>query len=613
MDDNTPYPPISDYGMISDMHSCALISTAGCIDWCCFPRFDSPAVFSRILDWDKGGYFKVAPDGVRSVKRRYIPDTNVLETTFETETGVATLTDFMSIHAHTGPQVPREVGNDHQVIRRLRCDSGSVNFVVECYPRFEYGTIVPHAHLSGPQTAFAHGGSDAISFYCSSTVTEVNDGFRSEGTLKEGEKIWAVVTYESRFSHQVDALDEDLLENQLNEAIGFWQEWSSICTYDGKYRDEVLRSALTLKALTYAPSGGLVAAPTTSLPERIGSGRNWDYRFTWIRDTSFALYALFILGYTAEADAFNQWLEWATTGRARDLQIMYGLGGERRLTENEIPELMGYKHSRPVRTGNGAYSQFQLDVYGEILDSAHLYRKFGGVISPEYWEYLVRVVSFVIDHWREPDEGVWEARVGRQHYVFSKVWCWVALDRAIKAARALDLPGDIELWRNVRREIKEDVMSKGFDSERGVFVQAYGSKRLDAANLMLPLVGFIKADDPRMLATIRATESELTSPQGFVYRYRGFDDGLAGDEGVFNICTFWLADNLILLGEIDKARALFERLLSHTNDLGLLSEEIDPATGEMLGNFPQAFSHMAIINTAVQLDRATNKRDKRPS
>ncbi len=610
MNDNPPYPPISDYGMISDMHSCALVSTTGCIDWCCFPRFDSPAVFSRILDWNQGGYFKVAPEGVRSVKRRYIQGTNILETTFETETGVATLTDFMNVHEHTGPQVPHEVGDDHQVVRMLKCDSGNVSFVIECYPRFEYGTIVPHAHVDSPHTAFAHGGSDAISFYCSSAITEINDGFRSEGTLKEGEKTWAVVTYESRFSHHVDALDEDSLEERLNEAIEFWQGWSSICTYDGKYSDEVQRSALILKALTYAPSGGLVAAPTTSLPELIGSGRNWDYRFTWIRDTSFALYALFILGYTTEAEAFNQWLEWATTGRARDLQIMYGLGGERRLTESEIPGLMGYKHSRPVRVGNGAYSQFQLDVYGEILDSAHLYRKFGGVISSEYWEYLLRVVDFVIDHWREPDEGVWEARVGRQHYVFSKVWCWVALDRAIKTARALDLPGDVDQWRKVRREIREDVISNGFDSELGVFVQAYGSKRLDAANLMLPLVGFIKADDPRMLATIRATESDLTSPQGFVYRYRDFDDGLAGDEGVFNICTFWLADNLILLGEIDKARALFERLLSYTNDLGLLSEEIDPATGEMLGNFPQAFSHMAIINTAVQLDRATNKNTK---
>ena len=602
------HPDISDYGLISDMHSCALVSTSGSIDWCCFPRFDSGSVFGRLLDLDKGGYFKIAPRTPHTVSRRYLPGTNVLETTFVTESGTATLTDFMTVHHHGAPEEPREVGDDHQVMRVLECKSGSVDFLMECFPRFEYGTIVPHAHLDTQHTAFAHGGSNAISLYCSSALTKRDDGFLSEGTLEAGQRICAVVTYESRFSHEVEALDDQIVADKLNETIGFWENWSSICKYDGLYEDAVIRSALVLKALTYAPSGGIVAAPTTSLPETMGGSRNWDYRYTWIRDASYALYGLVILGHTVEAKAFRQWLEWSTVGRARDLQIMYGLGGERRLTEIEIPQLMGYRHSKPVRVGNGAYSQFQLDVYGELLDSAHLYRKYIGDLDEEYWSYLLRVVAFVLEHWREPDEGVWEARTERQHYIFSKAWCWVALDRAIKVVDEQGLPGDVELWRKTRKEIRDEILDKGFDKERGVFVQAYGSKVLDAANLILPLIGFIKASDPRMLETIRATERELTSKQGFVYRYRGFDDGLAGDEGTFNICTFWLCDNLIKLGELDKAEALFQKLIGHANDLGLMSEELDAETGQMLGNFPQAFSHLAIISTAIHLKSAKDRK-----
>jgi GH15 family glucan-1,4-alpha-glucosidase len=423
--------------------------------------------------------------------------------------------------------------------------------------------------------------------------------------LRAGERLCTAVTYESRFSHAVEALDESEIGERLDDTTRFWQKWSALCTYDGEYREDVLRSALTLKALTYAPSGALLAAATTSLPEVTGGSRNWDYRFTWIRDAAFALYALSILGYRAEAQAFKDWLEWSTVGRPRDLQIMYGLGGERRLTEVELPELDGYRGSRPVRVGNGAYSQFQLDIYGEVLDSAHLYRKFGGEMDPAYWRYLRRVVDFVIDHWREPDEGIWETRGRRQHFVFSKVMCWVALDRAIKAARALALPSDIERWLRVRAEIRDDVLARGYDAERGAFMQAYGSKHLDASALMLPLVGFIRADDPRMRSTIETVERELSSPAGFVYRYRGYDDGLGQDEGAFIICTFWLADNLIALGEIERARALVEKLRGCSNDLGLFSEQIDPKTGEMLGNFPQAFSHVALINAAIQLQKAT--------
>ena len=599
-----PQPPIADYGLISDMHSCALVSRAGSIDWCCFPRFDGAAVFSRILDWERGGYFQLAPEGVRAVRRRYLPATNVLETTFETDSGVARLLDFMPVHAHDGPEDPHAECSQ-QVVRVLECTEGRVRFEMQCHPRFDYGTIIPHIALQGSHCGFAHGGADGLSVFCSASMWAIaDDGFRADGELAAGEQVTAAVTYQSRSITNPTELSEQGVRDRLRETVDFWERWSAINTYEGRYREQVQRSALTLKALTHAPSGGLVAAATTSLPEAFGGPRNWDYRFTWIRDASFALYALSILGYRQEVEHFKSWLEWSTAGRARDLQIMYGLGGERRLTEVELTELDGYRQSRPVRIGNGAHDQFQLDIYGELLDSAHLYRVFGGEMDPEYWAFLVRVVDFVIDHWRDSDEGIWETRGERQHFVFSKVMCWVAIDRAIKAARALDLPGDVALWRRVRKEIKEDVLAHGYDAERGAFVQAYGRKNLDASTLMLPLFGFIKADDPRMRSTIEAIERELTSPQGFVYRYKGFHDGLHGGEGTFTVCTFWLADNLIALGEVDRARALFETLLSYGNDLGLFSEEVDPESREMLGNFPQAFSHMGLINTAVQLDRA---------
>jgi GH15 family glucan-1,4-alpha-glucosidase len=604
------YSPISDYGLISDMQSCALVSSSGSIDWCCFPRFDSPAVFARILDRLKGGYFQLSPEGVKRVHRRYVPGTNVLETTFETDTGQAVLTDFMPVHYRDGSERSLETGPGRQrVIRFLKCTAGRVTFRMECFPRFDYGTIQPHCATHSPNTGFAHGGADAVSIYCSTPLEIREEGFVSGGRLASGDRVCASVTYQRRFSYTRAGPDEAEMERYLAETEEFWRKWSSVCTYRGEYRDDVVRSALTLKALTYAPSGGLLAAATTSLPEAVGGPRNWDYRFTWIRDATFALYALAIIGYHEEARAFKEWLAWSTAGRARDLQIMYGLGGERRLVETEIAELEGHRHSRPVRVGNAAYSQFQLDIYGEIMDSAHLYRKFTNEIDPEYWEYLQRVVQFVMDHWTEADEGLWETRRGREPFVFSKVMCWVALDRAIKAALALDLPGDVDLWRRVRTQIRQDVLARGYDAERGAFVQAYGSKALDAANLMLPLVGFIRANDPRMRSTIEAIERELTTPQGYVYRYRYVDDGLGGDEGTFIMCTFWLADNWILLGEVEKARKLFDALRSCANDLGLLSEQISPSSSELLGNFPQAFSHMGLINTAVQLQKATN--DKR--
>jgi GH15 family glucan-1,4-alpha-glucosidase len=433
-------------------------------------------------------------------------------------------------------------------------------------------------------------------------MVEQDGGFTATGRLGEGERVCASVCYEPGQPHFLEAVEDVQVQALLEQTISYWTNWTWSCTYQGEYRDDVIRAALTLKALTYAPSGALLAAPTTSLPEVIGGVRNWDYRFTWIRDATFALYSLSTLGFYQEGHDFKRWLEWSTLGRARDLQVMYGITGERRLTEIELSELEGYRKSRPVRIGNGAHEQLQLDIYGEIMDSAHIYRKFGGEMDEAYWAYLQHVVSFVLDHWREPDEGIWESRGGAQHWVYSKAMCWVALDRAVKAAEDLGLPGDLPRWRQAREEIRNDVLERGYDAERGCFVQAYDSKSLDASVLLLPLFGFIPATDPRMRSTIEAIERELTTPEGLVYRYKNTDDGFGGEEGPFVICSFWLCDNLIFLGRKDEARALFERLRTYSNDLDLYSEELDPKTLEMLGNFPQAFTHLGLIGTAVQLE-----------
>jgi GH15 family glucan-1,4-alpha-glucosidase len=597
------YPPIGDYGLIGDMQSCALVSKQGSIDWACFPRFDSPSVFGRLLDWQKGGHFSLAPKGVQRITRRYIPNTNVLETTFTTAEGSAVLIDFMPVTHETHRTGVPQVSQQREILRELRCETGSIEFEMTCSPRFDYGLIIPHVSLSHSRLGLAHGGRDAISVQCSHEMTTTDDdGFESNGTLGEDERVCVRIRYEPGQPHHLEEMDDLEVQSLLDQTIAYWTNWTWGCTYQGEYREDVIRAALTLKALTYAPTGALLAAATTSLPEVIGGVRNWDYRFTWIRDATFALYALSTLGFYQEGHDFKRWLEWSTLGRARDLQIMYGITGERRLTEIELSDLEGYRNSRPVRIGNGAHGQIQLDIYGEIMDSAHLYRKFGGKMDDEYWAYLQRVVAFVLDHWHEPDDGIWESRGEPQHWVYSKAMCWVAIDRAIKAAEDLDLPGDVSRWREAREEIHNEILERGFNKERGCFVQAYDSDALDASTLLLPLVGFIPATDPRMRATIEAIEQELTTPDGLVFRYKGTDDGLGGDEGAFVICSFWLCDNLIFLGRKEDARALFEKLRTYSNDLDLYSEEMDPRTLNMLGNFPQAFTHLGLIGTAVQLE-----------
>jgi GH15 family glucan-1,4-alpha-glucosidase len=601
VDNSHPYPPISDYGLIGDMQSCALVSKAGSIDWACFPRFDSASLFGRMLDWHRGGYFLLAPKGIRDVTRRYMPNTNVLETTFDTGGGRAVLVDFMPVTHETHRTGLPAVSDQRQIVRELRCESGSIEFEMMCAPRFDYGSIVPHVGLNTPHMGLAHGGRDAVSVHCSVPMEADEDCFQANGALKQGESISVSVRYEAGQPRDPKQLSEQQLHGLLDQTVAFWTNWSWTCTYQGTYRDDVIRAALTLKALTYAPSGALLASATTSLPEVIGGGRNWDYRFTWIRDATFALYSLYTLGFHQEGHDFKRWLEWSTLGRARDLQVMYGITGERRLSEIEL-ELEGYRKSRPVRVGNAAHGQLQLDIYGEIMDSAHLYRKFGGKMDEEYWAYLRRVVNFVLDHWREPDNGIWESRGGLQHWVYSKVMCWVAVDRAIKAATALELPGDIETWEKARAEIRNDILQRGYDKELGYFVQAYDGTALDSSLLLMPLVGFIPATDPRMKSTIEAIERELMTPEGLVYRYQDTDDGLGGQEGAFMICSFWLCDNLVFLNRKDEARALFEKLRDYSNDLDLYSEEIDPRTLTMLGNFPQAFAHLGLIGSAVQLE-----------
>lgn len=672
MDEGRTYPPIADYAIISAMHTCALVSKAGSIDWFCLPAFDDPAVFGRMLDWHRGGYFQIVPVDLQAVERRYLPGTNVLETTFRTATGTATLTDFMPVSVHdpidsnNGSRMalpdgvnlvlpsekrhlppleemfkPLHTLFQQKIVRILECTAGSVTYSVACVPRFGYGTVVPHTALIEPEHnasrhMFARGGGNAVSVYCSESLNVVDHGFVTEGTLSSGTRLSAVVSHQPLFLPVAEDFDDAKIQQLLAQTVEFWNEWTAQCDYDGEYADEVRRSALALKALTYEPSGALIAAATTSLPESPAGPRNWDYRFTWIRDATFSLEALHNLGYTEEARAFKRWLEW-TAASPEDLQIMYGIRGERWLTEVELP-LEGYRWSTPVRIGNGAYNQFQLDIYGEILDSAYIYRtvnfpeadpddwefadEAGEAVEthPDYWDFLRDVVDFVIDNWRRPDAGIWETRGGYRHFVYSKVMCWVALDRGIRIAEELcreqggvarfGITDELfERWSRAREQIEQDVLLNGYDpnyrSGQGAFVQHYGSKQLDASVLMLPLVGFIDANDPRMRSTIEAIQRELTSPQGLVYRYKGFDDGLEGGEGTFTICTFWLVSNLIKMGELEQARSLFATLATFANDLGLFSEEIDPDTGDMLGNFPQAFSHLAFIDNAVALDRAS--------
>jgi len=586
-----PARRIEDYALIGDLQTAALVSKQGSIDWLCFPRFDSPACFAALLGTDDNGHWRVAPrDGDAVSSRHYRDDTLVLETEWSTSTGSVRVIDFMP---------PRDAAPD--VVRIVEGISGTVEMRSELRLRFDYGQIVPWVRsLDGQVVAIA--GPDAVSLR--SDVHQYGRDFATYADFRvsAGDKAWFVLTWHP--SHHPVPEPTDALDS-LEPTESFWTEWISRGTVTNEFGEEVNRSLLTLKALTYGPSGGVVAAPTTSLPEALGGQRNWDYRFCWLRDATMTLAAMLRSGYTEEAQAWRDWLLRAIAGSPADLQIMYGVTGERRLREFEADWLPGFGGSAPVRIGNAAADQLQIDVFGEVMDVLALAREaqIGG--SDEAWAVQRGLMRPLAEIWDQPDEGIWEVRGGRQHFTHSKVMAWVAFDRAARAVERFGLGGPAKQWRAMADEIHRDVCEKAFDSDRNAFTQAYGSKALDAAVLLIPQVGFLPPNDPRVAGTVEAVQRELTS-DGFVRRYltEHTDDGLHDDEGVFLICSFWLADALAMIGRVGEARDLYDKLVALRNDVGLLAEEYDPVSGRMLGNFPQAFSHLGLVNTAWHLTTA---------
>jgi GH15 family glucan-1,4-alpha-glucosidase len=582
---------LEDYALIGDTHTAALVGVDGSIDWLCLPRFDSGACFAALLGSPDNGRWLLAPVGAdRATRRSYRDSTLVLTTEWENAGGAVRVTDFMPPRA--------ELPNLIRIVEGIR---GRVTMHTELTLRFDYGRLVPWVRRVGGDLR-AVAGPDAV---CLRSAVELRGrGLRTEGEFSIGHGDVASFVLSWYPSHLTPSAPPDA-RDALERTIAWWREWSGRLTYTGTWRDEVGHSLMVLKAMTYAPTGGIVAAPTTSLPEAIGGERNWDYRYCWLRDASYSLWAMHIGGYTDEARAWHDWLLRAAAGDPAHLQTLYGPAGESRLPEFEIPWLSGYEGSAPVRVGNAATGQFQLDVYGEVLDTLHLARSFGMPADPDSWALARHLVEFVVEHWQEPDEGLWEVRGPRRHFTHSKVMAWMALDRAVRAVERFGLDGPLDRWRTVRRQIHDQVCALGFDRRRNTFTQYYGSDALDASLLMIPLVHFMPATDPRMRGTIEAIGRELMV-DGLLMRYRveATHDGLPPGEGAFLACTFWLVDNLALLGQLDEATALFERLLRLRNDVGLLAEEYDPRLGRLVGNFPQAFSHVGLVNSAYNLDRA---------
>ncbi|MEU9569909.1 glycoside hydrolase family 15 protein [Streptomyces massasporeus] len=584
---------IEDYALIGDEQTAALVGTDGSVDWLCLPRFDSAACFARMLGDEDNGYWRIAPVGAdRCTRRAYRRDTLVLDTEWETEQGAVRVTDLM-------PQRDRAP----DLVRVVEGLDGEVTLHSVLKLRFDYGSIIPWVRRAdGHRVAVA--GPDSVWLRSEPEVTSWGEdyGTHAEFTVKKGEKVAFVLTWHPSHEPRPPLVDP---YDALRHSVEDWRAWASRCRYDGPHRDVVVRSLITLKALTYAPTGGIVAAPTTSLPEEPGGVRNWDYRYCWLRDSTLTLNALLAAGYQEEAEAWRNWLLRAVAGDPADLQIMYGVAGERRLPEFELPWLSGFVGSAPVRIGNDAVKQLQLDVYGEVMDSLSLARESGLSAQPDVWALQTALMDFLRASWQQPDEGLWEVRGGRRQFVHSKVMVWVAADRAVRTLeRHPELDGDLDGWRTLRDEVHEQVCEKGYDAERNTFTQSYGSRELDAALLLIPRVGFLPPDDPRVIGTIDAVREELAHGGGFLRRYSTDDgevDGLPGGEGAFLVCSFWLADALYMTGRTKEARELFERLAGLANDVGLLSEEFDPVTGRHLGNFPQAFSHIGLVNTALAL------------
>jgi GH15 family glucan-1,4-alpha-glucosidase len=589
----TESPPIEDYALLGDTSTAALVSRGGSMDWLCAPRFDSPACFAALLGTAEHGRWLIAPEGqTRAVRRRYRDGTLVLETEFETGEGAVRLIDFMRCP-------PREEGID--VLRLVQGLRGTVPMRMELIMRFDYGRIVPWVRRED-------GGLRAIagpeSLRLRAPVQLENEGFatRANFSVAQGRRVAFTLSWSP--SHRPPAEAPDA-ERALDSTDAWWRDWSGRYAGHGPWRDAVRRSLLTLKALTYGPTGGIVAAPTTSLPERLGGERNWDYRYCWLRDAAFTLYVLLASGYLDEARAWRDWLLRAVAGRPEQLQVLYGIAGERRLPEISLDWLPGYARSAPVRSGNGAHGQLQLDAYGSIMDMMHVARKHNVEYDHEAWRVERVLLDSLESRWREPDASIWEVRGKPRQFTYSKVLAWVAFDRAVKAVERHGLEGPVDHWRKLRDAVHREVCDKGYDAGRNAFVQYYGSSELDASLLMMSKIGFLPAGDPRVAGTVEAIKRDLM-PDGFVLRYSQRDggvDGLASGEGAFLPCSFWLADNLAMMGRHDEARELFERLLAVRNDVGLLSEEYDPRARRLLGNFPQALSHIALINSAENLTR----------
>ena len=592
---------IEDYALIGDCETAALVSRNGSIDWLCWPRFDSSACFAALLGDHNHGRWLIAPKHpTPTIRRRYREHTLILETDFETPEGAVTVIDFMPLRGHASDLARIVVG------RR-----GRVEMHTELILRFYYGAFVPWVTRLDNGALRAVAGPDMVLINTDVELQGKDLTTVGEFVVKEGDFVPFVMTFMP--SHLPPRTPVNA-RKALDDTERFWREWSKRTRYRGEWQEAVDRSLITLKALTYKPTGGIVAAPTTSLPEQIRGERNWDYRYCWLRDATFTLLALMDAGYFEEAGAWRDWLLRAAAGSPSQMQIMYGLGGERVLRENEIEWLPGFENSKPVRVGNAAYGQLQLDVYGEVMDALHQGRRGGLSRSLEWWGLQQALIKHLATVWEQPDQGMWEVRGGPQHFTYSKVMAWVAVDRAIKSAEEFRRDGVVENWRALRDTIHAQVCEKGFDREIGAFVQAYGSKQLDASALMIPIVGFLPPDDPRVRSTVEQIERHLLV-DGFVLRYdsTATDDGLPPGEGAFLACSFWLADNYVLQGRLDDARALFERLLALRNDVGLLAEEYDPRAKRQLGNFPQAFSHIALVDTAFNLGRVEVQDGMRPA
>jgi len=607
------YQPIENYGVIGDLHSVALVGINGSIDWYCYPHFDSPSVFGRILDDRKGGYFQIAAARTARRKQLYWPATNILITRFLNPDGVGEVTDYMPVGA------ARASDDFHRLIRRVSAVRGSLSFRVECQPAFNFAR---DPHRTDVESGGACFRSRNLQFGLASKIPleRYENGIRAEFTLNEGEATVFVLREVSEGCGCGLVIDEQEEKTLFKETVRYWRDWLSQSTYTGRWREMVERSALAMKLLTFEPTGAFVAAPTCSLPEHIGGERNWDYRYTWIRDAAFTIYGFARIGLAEEAGRFMDWLIQRIHDPNPDgsLQTVYGIDGRKDLEDEVLDHLDGYRGSRPVRIGNGAYKQLQLDIYGELMDAVYLYNKHGTPISYNLWVGLRRLIDWLCDNWRQPDEGIWEVRSGRRHFLYSKVMCWVALDRAIRLADKRSFPADRDRWLNVRDAIYEEILTKGWNEEKQAFVQHYDSDALDASSLIMPLVFFMAPTDPRMLSTIdaiyRSPGSGGLTSSGLVHRYdvRLGLDGLAGEEGTFNICSFWLVEALTRAGQRDRrrleeARLLFEKMLTYANHLGLYSEETGPS-GEALGNFPQAFTHLSLISAAFNLDRALTGR-----